>query len=203
MVRSEEQPWRACLLIVLDRRERSHRGPAGADSLEAALSLVASVGGMALASGWDLRVVDLAGATIFQGDPVRTDTWNTTQMGLRLAALDYSIDHNPDPTLAAHVSEGAPVLAVLGENPPATVARVAELLSGAHPAMAAIVAAPTWSPEQSGAPGPGAEQSAGMLRRAGWRVGILTAATTIPDLWIQIQSAEHSHGRGAANPRAS
>jgi hypothetical protein len=178
---------------VLDRRERSHRGPPGADSLEAALSLVASVGAMALASGWDLRVIDLAGATIFQGDPGRVATWNTSALGLSLAMLRVTAVDHPEPNLATQIWQGAPVLAVLGENAPATVARVAELLAGAHPAMAAILASHTWAQESPEGPSPSDSESAGILQRAGWRVGILTAATSIPDLWDQIQGAELSH----------
>jgi uncharacterized protein (DUF58 family) len=189
MVRGEEQPWRACLLVVLDRRARSHRGPAGADSLEAALSVVASVGAMALASAWDLRVVDLGATTIFEAHPGLPCQWNVEALSRALALLRASHDDHPDARLAAQVADGAPVLAVLGENDPGTVTRVADLLAGAHPAMAVVVAADTWAPTESPDPGPAAADAVRILGGAGWSVGVLTAVTDIPALWTRIRGS--------------
>ena len=70
MVRSEENPWRSAITLVLDLRESDHRGREPESSVDAALSMAASIGCLALESGWDLTVRTTDDLALFVGSPM-------------------------------------------------------------------------------------------------------------------------------------
>lgn len=196
MVRGEEQPWRASLLIILDCREKSHRGPAGADSLEAALSLVASVGSRALLGGLDLRVVDTTGTEIFFGTPAKSAT-SDPDLALALADVSTTSADVPDPGLAG-LCDGGPVLLVVGSLALAATQMLAEALSGA-PRLAVVVAGSSWS----GSPGTidsAAQEQVECLVSEGWATSVLTRADGVGTAWEQLCSAA-SQDIGIGDPR--
>ena len=69
MVRSEESPWRSAVTLVLDLRDADHHGHEPDSSLDAALSLAASIGCLALESGWDLSIRTTDDLQLFVGLP--------------------------------------------------------------------------------------------------------------------------------------
>ena len=70
MVRSEENPWRSAITLVIDLRDADHRGREPESSLDAALSMAASIGCLALESGWDLTVRTTDDLALFVGSPM-------------------------------------------------------------------------------------------------------------------------------------
>lgn len=185
MVRGEEQPWRASLLIIVDCRERSHRGPAGADSLEAALSLVASVGSRALLGGLDLRVVDTTGSEVFFGTPGHGAT-SDPDLALALADVQTTSDDLPDPGLAG-LCDGGPVLVVLAAlSLPATQV-LAGSLAGA-PRLAVVVASSSWSDDPHLVDRTTQEQLE-CLANEGWATSVLTRAEGVGTAWEQLCTA--------------
>lgn len=186
MVRGEEQPWRASLLVVLDARERSHRGPPGADSLEAALSLVASVGSRALLGGLDLRVVDTTGTEIYFGSPSK-DSPSDPDLLLALADVGYTTADIPDRGLPG-LSDGGPVLVVLGALSPGATDELAATLGGA-PRLAVVVAASSWAADDPSVVDRIAAEQIHNLSRQGWTTAVMTRADGVPAAWERLCAA--------------
>ncbi len=90
MVRSEENPWRSAITLVLDLREAAHRGREPESSVDAALSMAASIGCLALESGWDLTVRTTDDVALFIGSPMTGVSAERRELLLALATVPVS-----------------------------------------------------------------------------------------------------------------
>ncbi len=97
MVRSEETPWRSAVTVVVDLRQSEHHGRAPESSVDAALSMAASIGCMALASGWDLTVRSTDDVALFDGSPITGMAIERRELLLALATAQVSRAAVPKP----------------------------------------------------------------------------------------------------------
>ena len=95
MVRREEQPWQARATVVIDNRASAHRGQGAGSSLEAAVSVAASVATHLAHRGFQVRLVT--------ANAVEHAVWH-----------DRDADRNTGPLLEALAVLQAPLLASRG-----------------------------------------------------------------------------------------
>jgi uncharacterized protein (DUF58 family) len=177
MVRSEENPWRSAVTILVDLREAAHSGREPVSSLDAALSMAASIGCLALESGWDLTVRTTDDIALFVGSPMTGLQAERHQLLLALATAPLSRSF-PSQSLgySAQASGAGPLILIAGKVDPPE----AQLLSsiGMHgPARLLVsVATEQWAagPDSSAArPGGAVTDSMNWFLQAGWRVSRL------------------------------
>lgn len=177
MVRSEENPWRSAITLVLDLRESDHRGREPDSSIDAALSMAASVGCLALASGWDLTVRTTDDLPLFAGSPMTGMAAERRELLLALATVPVSHSVVPSSSLAysAQASGSGPLILIAGR----VSVPSARLLTGigAHSPTRLLVAiaADQWTASDVSGPAPlhaGArdDETLAWFHQAGWRV---------------------------------
>lgn len=158
MVRSAEQPWNSTMLIVVDLAGASHRGRAPDSSSEAALTLIASVGVLALREGWQLRVVTTDLRKIFAGGS-RLDFLTA------LADVVTGEPQWPNPQLGRW--EVGPVLLVIGDVSESVAAELAVSAPGGDRRMAVVVRSRQW---ETGPAHDSPAHAESILAAAGWTV---------------------------------
>lgn len=200
MVRSEENPWRSAVTIVVDMHGADHRGIEPTSSVDAALSVAASVGCLALADGWDLTVVTTDDDLVFVGSAL-------TGVAAERRALLHALATVPVSTAAAHsphlrfasagIAPGPVVLVAGAVSPPG-----ARTLSGISPhspeRVVVSIAADQWATPREPAPfarsadplangagaGPGAaDEAITIFRGAGWRISRMDRDTGVAAAW--------------------
>ena len=87
MVRREEQPWQSRATLFLDNRVRAHRGQGIASSLEAAVSVAASIAVHLSHRGFTVRLVTAAGEDPSSAWHVRDTDLNTAPLLEALAVV--------------------------------------------------------------------------------------------------------------------
>ncbi len=208
MVRSEENPWRASVSIVLDLRVSEHRGLEPRSSVDAALSMAASIGWLALGAGWDLMVRTTDDIVVFAGSALAGVPEERRELLLALARVPLSRSAAPSPTLSysAHTSASGPMVLIVGHLHAGTARSLAEIRGHSPVALLVAVAAGDWAGE-GWTPVPSGEADAGaghgsrgrggaartrstqdtaaadvearaMFDQAGWRVSVLRRGTT-------------------------
>jgi uncharacterized protein (DUF58 family) len=188
MVRSEESPWRSAVTIVLDMRDTDHRGHEPASSIDAALSLVASVGCLALQSGWDLTVRTTDDVPVFAGSPVTGVEQEERALLRALATVPVSHAAVPSTTLRYSTDREAsgPLLLVIGAVPPPSARLLVGI--GAHSPLRMLmsIAAEQWAP--AGAqPAPGfTDETLAHFRGAGWRMSRMERDTGVAAAWAAL-----------------
>ncbi len=185
MVRSEENPWRSAVTLVIDTRAQAHRGNEPHSSLDVVLTFAASVGALALDTGWDLTVLTTDDSLLMRGSPVTGVDVERRALLRALATVPASGDTTPNPTLAHSVDRAGagPVVAIMGHVTP-DAARVIGAV-GAHSRVRMTVALRV---DQWGSPGtgprPGLDDGAlGHLHACGWRISRVEHDTSIAQAW--------------------
>jgi uncharacterized protein (DUF58 family) len=176
MVRSEENPWRSAITVVLDLRESDHRGREPESSVDAALSMAASIGCLALESGWDLNVRTTDDVALFVGSPMTGMSAERRALLLALATVPVSHSAVPSASLAYSAqSSGAGPLILIAGRVGAPTARLLTAI-GAHSPTRLLVAidADQWASDHS-SPAPlragGRDDDAlAWFHQAGWRI---------------------------------
>jgi uncharacterized protein (DUF58 family) len=173
MVRLEERPWRGGTTVLLDRRDCAHHGRGAGSSLEFAVSLTASIALHLLRRGDPITVVtedgaELAGPHTPGGGEALLDA---------LAALRPSARQD----LAGPARRpAAGLIAVLGTLGPGDLdALLAHRATGGHAVLLE-------------------EESAAVLRRAGWQVAVTGAGSTPEGIWselVRVSSGASTGGR--------
>lgn len=233
MVRREEQPWQTRSALLLDTRSTAHRGDGMAGSFEWSVSAAASVGDHLSRLGYSLRLFTDSGeihgvsglaareALLDQLAIVRTSTIRTLAHGiteLRQAGEDGLLvcvlgEATPDDAAALirGRSSTATSIAVLSDVASYESASGRRRPRPTQPGHAPDSGADTRtaSPgagESSPPPAEPSEQvlaTAGVFRRAGWRVVIVPAGVTITDAWAQAGVTAFGYSGTAASSEGS
>ncbi len=193
MVRREEQPYQSRATLLLDTRDRAHRGDAPDSSFEWAVSAVASIGVSLLRAGFSVTLVtDDDAALVPPGVPMSE--------GLLLdllAAVELGGGRDLEPAVQ-RLRRGVDgvLVAVLGSCDPSVAERVARLRSGSTGCSAVLLDTATWA--AAGAPrratGDGTADAGVTLLGSGWRVLRAGQGTALAALW------NGAGGRGSAPP---
>lgn len=194
MVRVEEKPWRGGTTVLLDHRAAAHHGVGPAASLEWAVELAASVCLHLRRAGHRVRLVtehsrvlaDISGGAGEQSDEVILDA---------LAALQPA--HERDITTAYDPAEGQELIAVLGTVSNDSVDQLAKYRPRGVRSLAVLLDTPGWSVGRTAAEQQRAaatEESAALLRAAGWGVVIAGPESGQAQAWTELCRTA-MHGR--------
>ncbi|MGB7979263.1 MAG: DUF58 domain-containing protein, partial [Candidatus Nanopelagicales bacterium] len=149
MVRSEENPWRASVTLVLDLRIGEHRGVEPRSSVDAALSMAASIGWLALGAGWDLNVRTTDDTVVFAGSALAGVPEERRELLLALARVPLSRSAAPSPTLSysTHTTGAGPLVLIAGHLEARTAHTLASIRGHGPIALLVAVAAEDWTGE--------------------------------------------------------
>jgi hypothetical protein len=184
MVRSEENPWRSAITLVVDLRESAHRGREPESSVDAALSMAASIGCLALESGWDLTVRTTDDVALFIGSPMTGLSAERRELLLGLATVPVSHHPVPSSSLAYSAqSSGAGPLILIAGHIEVPTARLLTAIGVHSPSRLLVaIAADQWAPDGPGptplGPTAGDDAALDWFRQAGWRITRLERAGT-------------------------
>ena len=197
MVRREEQPWQSRATLFLDNRLRSHRGQGIASSLEAAVSVAASIAVHLSQRGFAVRLVTAAGEDPSSAWHLRDSELNTAPLLEALAVLA--------PTQAARLETGwltergggGLVVAVVGGVEAIDTPVLRRMHAHAGSALAVALDVDAWV-----AGGTGSDAAAGLLTRQGWRAVPLGPRDRLETAWDELGrgSTQGSRARGGAAP---
>ncbi|WP_329044724.1 DUF58 domain-containing protein [Amycolatopsis sp. NBC_01488] len=193
MVRVEERPWRGGTTVLLDHRAAAHHGSGPAASLEWAVSFAASAALHLRRSGHRVRLVSEHGVTLADTPGDGGDHYDHVVLDA-LAALQPA--HQRDITLAGDPADGQELIAVLGTVSTEAVHELAQFRPRGIRSLAVLLDTPTWSagvsaPEQRAA---ATEDSAALLRAAGWGVVIAGPGSPMPQVWAELCQAGARRG---------
>lgn len=186
MVRREEQPWQARATLLLDTRERAHRGTGPTSSFEVAVSAAASIALHLTQRGFSLRLVTATGE-----DPT---TWQQRHDGSDAAAMmeALAIVTTTRTTgfdvgwLGTATGDGLTV-AILGALDGTEAASLRRIRHHAGAAFAIALEVGGW-----GAPGPGQIHTpvlpTAVLGEQGWRAAPLARGDRLEQAWSQLGS---------------
>ena len=191
MVRVEERPWHGGVTVLLDRRLAAHRGNGAHNSVEWAISAVASICLHLSRLGQQVRLVTEDGHSL-------TRDIGGSDGGRDEALLDSLAAVRPSPQRDLQCSRdpgnGHELIAVLGETTTAAVAELTKLRPQETRSIAVLLAVRSWNGEDAGND---VDDAARRLRAAGWTVVVVDGPRTpISDVWQdlcgQTKSAENA-----------
>ncbi|MGV9364551.1 DUF58 domain-containing protein [Amycolatopsis sp. NPDC003731] len=200
MVRVEERPWRGGTTVLLDHRAAAHHGSGPAASLEWAVSFAASAALHLRRSGHRVRLVSEHGITLADTPGDGGDHYDHVVLDA-LAALQPA--HQRDITLAGDPAEGQELIAVLGTVSTEAVHELTQYRPRGIRSLAVLLDTPTWSagvtaPEQRAA---ATEDSAALLRAAGWGVIVAGPGSPMPQVWAELCRSGARRGTLIGGPR--
>ncbi|GHG29292.1 MULTISPECIES: DUF58 domain-containing protein [Amycolatopsis] len=200
MVRVEERPWRGGTTVLLDHRAAAHHGAGPAASLEWAVSFAASAALHLRRSGHRVRLVSEHGVTLADTPGDGGDHYDHVVLDA-LAALQPA--HQRDITLAGDPAEGQELIAVLGTVSTEAVHELTQYRPRGIRSLAVLLDTPTWSagvsaPEQRAA---ATEDSAALLRAAGWGVIVAGPGSPMPQVWAELCRSGARRGTLIGGPR--
>ncbi|SFW76482.1 DUF58 domain-containing protein [Amycolatopsis australiensis] len=200
MVRVEERPWRGGTTVLLDHRAAAHHGSGPAASLEWAVSFAASAALHLRRSGHRVRLVTEHGATLADAPGEGGDHYDNVLLDA-LAALQPA--HQRDITLAGDPAEGQELIAVLGTVSTEAVHELAQFRPRGIRSLAVLLDTPTWSAGVSAAEQRAAatEDSAALLRAAGWGVVVAGPGSPMPQVWAELCRSGARRGTLIGGPR--
>lgn len=199
MVRHEERPWQGHTSLLLDLRAVAHEASStdaeyrGTDaretnSLEWAISAVASIGNQMLRAGRDVSLIADSGRE-------RLQFASSTAFVDHLAEVGPSAQPDLRPVVAQlrAAARDSTVVAVLGQLDRTSVQAVADAHArgSAVAAFAILLDTATWrragsSGRNLSATGSPTAQVADRLRAAGWWVVVASAGDPIPTTWTRL-----------------
>ncbi|WP_409179405.1 DUF58 domain-containing protein [Amycolatopsis sp. VS8301801F10] len=181
MVRIEERPWRGGTTVLLDHRAAAHHGSGPAASLEWAVSFAASVSLHLRRTGHRVRLVTEHGISLADSPADGGEGYDNLVLDA-LAALQPA--HQRDVTLGHDPAEGQELIAILGTVSAESVHELTRFRARGVRSLAVLLDTPAWagsaSPEHLAA---ATEESAELLRGAGWGVVVAGPSTPMPEVW--------------------
>ncbi len=200
MVRVEERPWRGGTTVLLDHRAAAHHGAGPAASLEWAVSFAASAALHLRRSGHRVRLVSEHGHTIADTPGEGGDHYDHVLLDA-MAALQPA--HQRDITLAQDPGDGQELIAVLGTVSSDAVQQLAQYRPRGIRSLAVLLDTPSWTagvsaPEKRAA---ATDESAALLRAAGWGVVLAGPASPMPQVWADLCQAGARRGTLIGGPR--
>ena len=184
MVRREEEPFQSRATLLLDGRERGHRGDGPGSSFEWAVSAVASIGVGLARAGFALSLQRESGQAL--GPPGSALTESTLLDALATVAPARGRDLPQTAGGLGSGQSGGVLIAVLGALDLAEAKQLSRLRTGSAVCVAVLLDVDSWAPA-----GPRArvaavqqhEQVALLLVTAGWRVLPVSHGTTLASVW--------------------
>ncbi|MGA6164807.1 DUF58 domain-containing protein [Amycolatopsis magusensis] len=185
MVRVEERPWRGGTTVLLDHRAAAHHGTGPSASLEWAVSFAASVCLHLRRAGHRVRLVTEHGRTLADAPGDGGDHHDHLILDA-LAGLQPA--HERDVTNGSDPAEGQELIAVLGTVSNEAVHELNRFRPRGIRSLAVLLDTPAWSggvsaPEHRAA---ATEESASLLRAAGWGVVVAGPASPMPQVWAEL-----------------
>lgn len=187
MVRREEQPWQARATVVIDNRVSAHRGQGAGSSLEAAVSIAASVATHLAHRGFQVRLVT-ANAVEHAVWHDRDADRNTGPLLESLAVLQASPVTRLDAGWLAEAGHGGLVVAVLGAVGEADAPVLRRMQSHTAVPLALALDVDAWTGRPTGSAAPA-------LAARGWRAVGLGPQDPLDVAW---QELGNRAGAGAA-----
>ncbi len=184
MVRLEERPRHGGTTVLLDHRAAAHHGTGPRASMEWAVSFAASVALHLRRSGHGVRLVTEHAKVLaelpYDGGPAHDN--------LALDALAMlQPAHQRDVTLGGDPAGGQELIAVLGSISTEAIHELTRHRARGMRSLAVLLDTPSWSTEAKGAQRSSAvEESARLLRAAGWSVVVARPSATIPSVWEEL-----------------
>jgi uncharacterized protein (DUF58 family) len=191
MVRREEQPWQSRCTLLVDNRERAHRGHGPDSSLERAVTTAASIAVHLAAAGYQVRLVSAL------GDETE-NRWHDDEAHLgaqpvleRLAVLPTTrIDQLQTNWIDETVTSGM-IIAVLGGLDDHDRSLLRRLHHHGNATYAIVLDVETWLGRTarlaSGeAVASGGALAAGWLHQHGWKASALPRGGSLPAAWQEL-----------------
>jgi uncharacterized protein (DUF58 family) len=197
MVRREEQPWQSRATLFLDNRLRAHRGQGIASSLEAAVSVAASVAVHLSHRGFTVRLVTAAGEDPTAAWHYRDADLNTGPLLEALAVIEAVPSPRLDTSWLGEQTHGGLTVAVLGSVEAADVPVLRRMQHHTSSALAIALDVDAWTSPPS-APG-GATP---VLAQQGWRATSLGPRDRLDAVWQDLGRSTSQVARaGGAAPQ--
>ena len=181
MVRREEQPWQSRATLLIDNRLLSHRGQGIASSLEAAVSVTASVAVHLSQRGFAVRLVSAGGEDQANAWHLRDSTLNTGPLLEALAVLQTDNRSRMDSTWMGEASQGGLTIAVFGALDQHDVPLLRRIAHHTTSAMAFALDVDAWAGGGRATGG-----SAPVLTSAGWRAVTLGPQDRMDNAWEEL-----------------
>lgn len=185
MVRLEEKPRHGGTTVLLDHRAAAHHGAGPRASMEWAVSFAASVALHLRRSGHGVRLVTEHAKELAElpsdGGPAHDN--------LALDALAMlQPAHQRDVTLGGDPAGGQELIAVLGSISTEAIHELTKHRARGMRSLAVLLDTPAWSTEAGKGTQRSAavEESARLLRAAGWGVVVTRPGATIPSVWEEL-----------------
>jgi uncharacterized protein (DUF58 family) len=201
MVRREEQPWQSRATLLIDNRLTVHRGQGIASSLEAAVTLTASIAAHLGQRGFAVRLVTAGGES-------GGGAWHQGDAGLAtgplleaLAVLETDHRSRLDTSWMGEQSGGL-TIAVFGSLTRYDVPFLRRVAHHSASALAVGLDVEAWAGARPGASAPTASTAASetvpVLASAGWRAVTLGPQDKMDAAWEQLGRMSGARGTLAA-----
>jgi uncharacterized protein (DUF58 family) len=190
MVRVDERPWHGGSTVLLDHRGAAHHGSGPAASLEWAVSFAASVCLHLRRAGHRVRLVAEHGDLIAEVPGDAGPHYDNALLDA-LAALQPT--HHRDITTGRDPAHGQELIAVLGTVSTEAVHELTRYRSRGLRSLAVLLDAPAWAGDRGADQRAGSvEESAELLRAAGWGVVVARPDSPMTQVWSQLcRTAAH------------
>lgn len=203
-VRLEERPWRARTTVLLDTRRPAHlvapqHDPDPADSLEWAVEAAASIAVALGRRGTEVRVVTEQGELAGGRTPAGPGGAGPDDLLDRLAGLTPSsrTELGPGVEVLRRTAGDGQVVCLLGVLGPDDVAELVRVRPGSSAGLAVLLDLGSFLPAVRGGRAGGAasstlsgarEETAAVLRAAGWRVAVARAGDPVERVWAALSA---------------
>lgn len=184
MVRREEQPWQSRATVLLDNRLSAHRGHGAASSLEAAVSIAASIVTHLAERGFTVRLVTADGVSA-----AKSEAWHeriagpdTRRLLEELAVIDAVRRSVLETSWVADTARTGMLIAVLGAATEHDRGALARMVHHTEAPLAIALDVDRWL-------GRPATDPAASLRRLGWRAVEAGPSSSLPQLWQDLATA--------------
>ncbi|MEU6644830.1 DUF58 domain-containing protein [Saccharomonospora sp. NPDC046836] len=183
MVRVEERPWRGGTTVLLDHRAAAHQGAGSAASLEWAVEFAASICLHLGRAGHRVRLVSEHGKVLADTPGDGGQHYDNVLLDA-LAALQPG--HERDLTMGFDPAHGQELIAVLGTISTESVHQLTKYRPRGSRSLAVLLDIPTWTGAAAAPENRPVEDTAALLRAAGWGVVIATTGTPMPQVWSEL-----------------
>lgn len=181
MVRREEQPWQSRATLFLDNRIVAHRGQGIASSLEAAVSLAASIAVHLSQRGFTVRLVTATGEEPGTAWHFREAELNTGPLLEALAVVQPTAHGVIDTSWLSEANQGGLLVAVLGAVDDADSAVLRRMQHHAVTSLAIALDVVAWSTPLATHTG-----AVSALSRQGWRAVGLRPGDRFEHVWQEL-----------------
>lgn len=184
MVRVEERPWHGGTTVLLDHRATAHRGSGVQSSLEWAVEFAASVCLHLGKSGQHVRLVSEHGRLLAD----MPEGVGPSHAGSVLEALAVlQPNHERDIVLGADPGQGQELIAVLGTVGTESVHEITRHRARGTRSLAVLLDTTAWESSDGPADNDVAtEETAALLRAAGWGVVVVKPGHSVAEVWAQL-----------------